>query len=137
MGLREYHEKLEEWEKKYGKPKPLKSIDLRKVGTKCVKCRKARKKMNRHHKGNDLLWAHLHPDEFAPRYIEFHVDDIALLCRSCHKKIHLFYDEVLYHFWLEWAIDRTEDINHKPPIEVCKAYQTLCTERFEKWLTEK
>ena len=30
-----------------------------------------------------------------------------------------------------------EDINHKPPIEVCKAYQTLCSERFEKWMTEK
>ena len=138
MGIREYHEKIEEWVKKYGRKNPSAVIDLRKVRlSKCVKCRKSRKRMNRHHKGNDLLWAHLYPDEFAPRYIEFHPDDIAMLCRSCHKKIHLLYDQVLYHFFLEWAIDRTENINHTPPIEVCKAYQTLCIERFEKWMTEK
>jgi len=129
MRLHEWHEKIEEWEEKYGKPKPLKSIDLRKVGTKCVKCKKPRKKMNRHHKGNDLTWAYLYPDEFAPRYIEFHVDDIALLCRSCHKKIHLLYDEILYDFYL----DRIGVFS--PSIEECRKYQTLCTERFEKWLT--
>ncbi len=137
MRLREYLEKLEEWEKKYGKPKPLKSVDLRKVGTKCVKCKKARKRMNRHHKGNDLMWAYLYPDEFASRYIEFHPDDIALLCRSCHKKIHLFYDEILYNFYLDWAIERSSmDVNYKPSIEECREYQTLCTKRFEKWMAE-
>ena len=130
MRLHEWHEKVEEWEKKYGKPKPLKSVDLRKVGTKCVKCKKLRKKMNRHHKGNDLMWAYLHPDEFAPRYIEFRVDDIAFLCKSCHKKVHTLYDEILYDFYL----DRIGGV-FSPSIEECRKYQKLCTERFEKWLT--
>ena len=130
MGIREYHEKIEEWAKKYGRKNPSALIDLRKVRlSKCVKCKKSRKTMNRHHKGNDLTWAYLYPDEFASRYIEFHPDDIAMLCRSCHKKIHLIYDDLLYDLYLDWI-----GANF-PSIEECRKYQTLCTERFEKWLT--
>lgn len=134
MRLREYFARLRDWEEQYGKPKKRKQFDLSKVNAKCTKCRKARKRMSRHHKGNDMLWANLYPDEFAPRYIEFRDEDIALLCNRCHRKIHEIYDAILYDFWLEWAIERTDNLSHKPSVEECRDYQQQCTEEFEKWV---
>jgi hypothetical protein len=89
--LSRYYAILKEWKDTYGMdidtPRPLHS-NLARVSISCRKCSRIRRHMHRHHTGNDYTFACMLPERFAKRYIEFHPEDVEVLCNRCHKTIH-------------------------------------------------
>lgn len=96
LTLKEYWGIVAEWKKLYGVPEPrFKPVGFTKTIRVCKRCNKTKKKMHRHHKGNDFFFARRWPDRYAARYIQFHPDDIDILCNACHAKFHKHVNEVL------------------------------------------
>lgn len=87
-----------EWKNKYGSqiPKPYGFSPINILAfRKCSKhgCSIANTEVHRHHMGYESFLARIYPDVYAPRYLQFHKDDIALVCEKHHKYIH----EKVYH----------------------------------------
>lgn len=86
-----YKNQIAEWHKKYGIPPspPSRVVDLTQVSLKLCVC--GQPATTRHHKGSQLFLARVWPDIFAPRYIQFHPDDVVWMCERCHKKVERAY----------------------------------------------
>lgn len=102
---RSWKSKMVEWRRRWPKATPAKGdydpTAIRVLAATCAKkgCG-SRNRVQRHHIGNDYLFACIAEDWFAERYIQFHPDDCVPLCKRCHKKIHVLYQPLLGDFWL-------------------------------------
>lgn len=79
-----------------------KNFDLTKLARRrCVKCWRYDRRLDRHHKGHEYLFACLLPDKYLARYNEFRVEDVVDLCVKHHKSIHVIYKRRLgaWGFW--------------------------------------
>lgn len=117
-----YRQTVAIWSKVYN----VKTMPLTHYGP-CARCGK--KGTQRHHKAHDYLFACVMPNLYAKRYLEFHPDDIAILCRKCHINCHKIYDELITAFNSNLALAKgTEKIQ-----QVCETYKSLFLARYLKW----
>lgn len=91
-----------------------------------------KKKMSRHHKGNDFFFAQMMPQHFAARYIEFHKDDVAKLCDDCHKLAHKLYKPLMVKVWSELNWHGQKIITK----EWCEQWMNIFREVFDKWVVK-
>lgn len=89
--------KLVEWRARYGAPAPPVKGNgdpsrVKVLASSCARCG-SRKKVHRHHKGNEFFLACI-DEHFAARYIEFRAEDTVPLCRKHHAYIHTRYQEL-------------------------------------------
>lgn len=131
--LKQYWAIIEEWKRRYPIPPPGPiSLDLTKKKVGCYRCGKL-SKTTRHHTGSDFFFAQLLPHEFAGRYIQFHPDDVAALCRKCHRgahrapRFHALYNAL--HVDLA-ARRRNRGITK----EWCEGWMKKFREEFEDWV---
>jgi hypothetical protein len=109
-------------------------FDLTTVDTfrKCVKCG-GRKKLTRHHKGHEYVFATIAPDTYAKRYIEFRQEDIVLLCLKCHEKIHKKYNPVIGELF--------SDLNNMEVVHITEQfledYRSRLIKMCDIWLKRK
>ena len=92
----------------------------------CIRCG-SRRKLSRHHKGNDFYFATLRPDLYAARYIQFRPEDIAKLCDRCHKLVHTNYKKMMLQ------------VKHSQPYglvtqEWCDHWINEFRSWFDKWI---
>jgi hypothetical protein len=123
---------VKEWERIYGKPARAFRYDPTELTVCCRKCGKLKKKMSRHHKGNDFFFAQMRPQDFAARYIEFRKEDTAKLCDGCHKLAHRLYKPLMEKVWWE-LYDGGQKIITK---EWCEKWMTIFREVFDKWVVK-
>ena len=95
---------VEEWKAIYGTSNSSSintdfNISSIVVVKRCKKCGKIRKRVSRHHKGHEYLFACLLPDKYASRYILFHPDDVVWLCDKCHTRVHVVYQSIIKKLW--------------------------------------
>jgi hypothetical protein len=133
MGIEEHHAQVKEWERIYGKPSGgLRAFDPALVRVCCAKCGKIRKRMSRHHKGAEFMFACYFPDYYARRYIEFRREDCVRLCSTCHKKIERLTKPLKDQFKL--LMSRRFQRYPKADIEI---YRLQIVARCEHWLSGK
>lgn len=133
MSLPEYKNQIAEWEKKYGKPKfGLRRYDPTTVSLCCVRCKHIKSHMSRHHIRSDFFFSMLLPDVFAPRYIQFHEDDVRKLCDNCHKKVHEFYKPIYNQIHYQLNTKGAKIVTE----EWCRMWMGEFEQAFEKWLKE-
>lgn len=129
MTKKEYFELIALWRAKYR----VIEIPHNPLFTKltCAKCHKIKKKMHRHHKANDFMFARLHPEKFAARYVQFHPDDVVKLCARCHKEVHFqVYDVLLAEMKHDQKLRGTITTNW------CNAWKARFLQRFEEWIND-
>ena len=106
-----------EWKAKYGTKTRL-SFQPQNVLAfrKCEKygCSITNIEIHRHHTGYESLFARIHPDHYAPIYLQFNKNDIALVCAKHHQYIH----EKVYVVHVERFMKRF--IYSQPSIEDCE-----------------
>lgn len=106
-----------EWKQKYGTPKPTSFSPINILAfRKCEKygCSIANIAVHRHHTGYESLLARIYPDVYAPRYLLFHKDDIALVCEKHHSHIHeKVYDPIVRRFMRKFMCSQ-------PTVEDCE-----------------
>lgn len=131
LTLAQYQRRLMEWRQKYGVPPPPKTFGLKvQTSTACFKkgCGSL-KRTQRHHKGNDFWFANLLPDIFAPRYLQFHPDDVAYLCEHHHKAVHKLYKKLMADVWTELRDGGQSIITE----EWCRKWIENFRAAYEKW----
>ena len=136
--LKEYTAQVFAWEKKFGNKRGgHRKLDLvkAKVRKSCAKCSKLRKRMHRHHKGHEYLFACLNEEDYAPRYIEFNSEDVVVLCGRCHKAIHRRYDMTIAKLNLEVLLNWREV--DAVPKEVLEPVRLELIEICNEWLTRR
>ncbi len=131
LTLEDYFDRIKEWELIYGKPPPvIRNTDLTAVKIACLRCGSIRKRMSRHHKGNDFFFAQMMPNIYAKRYIQFHPNDVARLCDTCHKRIHTYYKPLMERLQKELNKNGTRIITK----EWCDGWMNRFREAFQQWL---
>lgn len=134
MSKRAYFAQVEEWRKKYGvKPALNFNGDPTAIKAGCARCAKVRRKMSRHHKANDFLFARLLPDEYAPRYVQFHPEDIDRLCDQCHRSWHKSsaFDKVYRACMLSLSIN-----NRVVSKEWCERWRNKFLDAYNEWMAK-
>lgn len=115
-----------EWKNKYNstisgsKPLPFNPSSVL-AFRKCTKhgCSIANIAVHRHHMGYESLLARIYPDVYAPRYLQFHRDDIALVCEKHHLYIHeKIYAPIVNRFARQFIVTQ-------PTIEDCENLRNL------------
>lgn len=129
----EYLQQIKLWRIKYNVVQTPSSFDPTQWKVACRKCEKHRQTSHRHHMGNDLFFARMLPDVFAPRYIEFHPDDVAKLCDRCHKRIHAIYKPITKAVWVELNKHGQKVITE----EWCRKWMTVYRAAFDAWVKVK
>jgi hypothetical protein len=142
--LREYTAQVFAWEQKYGdKRGGHRKLDLAraKLRKSCAKCGKLRKRMHRHHKGHEYLFACLNEGAYAARYIEFNSEDVVVLCGRCHKAIHRRYNYIIEQLKLAVVNWKAEyglcpDEEQEVPEGLLEPYRKKLVETCDKWLSK-
>jgi ssDNA-binding Zn-finger/Zn-ribbon topoisomerase 1 len=128
--LRSYWSKVKEWRETYGVSSHAIDLTKVKIKVKCEKCGKQRKKMHRHHKGHEFLFASLRPDDYARRYVEFRKEDIVILCDKCHKDIHFLYESTIRRL-------RQATTEAVPTLEQCEEARLSLVSIFNSWINDE
>jgi hypothetical protein len=134
--LREWANKVGEWETKYGKPR-VHSFNLASILVikRCAKCGSARAKMSRHHKGHEFLFACLMEGSYASRYIEFHPDDVNWLCNRCHVRAHIIYQPILKKLWQ--YVGEREYLEKPLEYDILETYRLALIRQYNHWIKYK
>lgn len=111
---------------------------------KCAKCGSTWKS-SRHHKANDYIFARVREDLYAERYIQFHPDDIIVLCERCHNKIHKLFKYIqreLNQYLITCVpyIGQDGQIitwSFKPEYSVLESFRKRFSVKCERWLKNK
>src|SRR5882762_7553571 len=101
----------------------------------CAKCGRNNRRLSRHHKGHEYLWACLLPEFYAKRYNEFRKEDVVSICqRPCHENIHKIFRRRLgkLGFW-ELLGDQGGVITHKQ----AEHYRLLLVQTTDEWLARR
>lgn len=93
----------------------------------CAKCGSPRK-VKRHHKGHEFLFAVIMPERYAARYVEFHPEDTVPLCDKHHKVIHRMYEPIIANV-KAGGKDMT--------FEQLEAYRVRLVLKCNRWLMRK
>lgn len=123
-----------EWNRKYGQNISPNNINLTAIVAvkRCCKCGSIRKRMSRHHKGNEFLFACLLEKHYAPRYILFHPDDCDWLCDRCHIRAHVLYSSVVLNIYAYVQFRNERDL----PIEFhrLERFRLQILAIYDKWI---
>jgi len=132
----EWKENVDRWKAKYGL-QPVRSFSITSIVVvkRCVKCNSVRVKMHRHHKGHEYLFACIMEERYAPRYIQFHPDDVDWLCVRCHKRAHTIYQRILIHLWA--YLDTCRHNNTVPTYDELEKYRQMIIAAYNKWVKYK
>jgi hypothetical protein len=136
VGIEEHHAQVKEWERKYGKPSNgLRQFNPMLIKVCCSKCGKLRKRMSRHHKGAEFMFALRFPDWYAARYIRFLPEDCVRLCSTCHKKIERLTKPLKNEFrdWYNYMWCQGKIPTH----EQVEKFRKRIVARCEHWLSGK
>lgn len=125
-----------EWRQKWPFPKGKKPYDPTAIKVVIhAECQRAgcktKKNLQRHHKGNDFIFAVYWEHWYAERYIQFHPDDIAVLCKPCHQAVHKKYDVVM--FKLKFDILRAGGADQLKK-EILDTYRQACITICDQWM---
>lgn len=133
MIVSRYYAITKQWEKEYGVTKSRAfNYDITEARLCCRRCGKLKKKMSRHHTGNDFFFAQMMPEHFAARYIQFRKEDTAKLCDDCHKLAHRMMKRYVAEIWDELH-EHGQKIITK---EWCEAWMAKLRKEFEKWVVK-
>lgn len=132
------------WKKKYGVPeeaqKRYNPANVRIEDKTCRNCG-SKTKISRHHKGHEYAFALVLEDIYAPRYIQFHPDDVIPLCSTCHKKIHKLYQGILLELKLYLAdyVGGYDKYGYpiwrsRPDYAVLESYRKRLVARCDRWI---
>ena len=100
----------------------------------CKKC-DSLWKLTRHHRGHEYLLAVIREDLYAERYIQFHHEDIVILCERCHQKIHKLYEPIVMMLYVY-----VEDCTLKgilPQQDKLEEYRKEMGRKCSEWLKRK
>jgi hypothetical protein len=124
---------VENWKKTYGLPANYNFNPINvTVVKRCVKCNSVRKRMARHHKGHEYLFACILPHVYAARYIQFLIDDVAWLCDRCHTRIHTLYKPIVDKVY--GYIIRCNNQGKEYDVNRLEAYRKEIIRIFVKWV---
>lgn len=126
MSFSSWKLKVVEWRKKYGIPAPAKGngdpVRIRILAARCAKCGTT-KKVHRHHKGHEFLFACLYEEGYAARYIEFRAEDTVPLCKTHHRYIHRRYERTIEEMQVRADLTHTIlEFYRLRLIVICDAY---------------
>lgn len=138
-GLAEYKRLVRKWRRKYRDQIPKPEVDLLSVtvARECLWCGRNEGKLHRHHVGNDLEFARLFPDEFAPRYVQYLEEDIIILCDKCHEDMHWWYAPIILQFRQRMAALDKRAADQETYILLCKEFQKRCREECFRVIEEE
>lgn len=100
----------------------------------CAKCGRYDRKLDRHHKGYESLFASILPAKYQADYDKFRKEDLVDLChgrRNCHYRIHQIYARRLGH-WGFWALMSKQ--GGKLTFKQCEHYRKLLIQECHEWL---
>lgn len=134
MSIERYFAIIKQWEKDYGNGAKARAFnyDITEARLCCRRCGKLKKKMSRHHTGNDFFFAQMLPEHFAARYIQFRKEDTAKLCDDCHKLAHRMMKRYMEELWIELQREGQKIITK----EWCEKWMNKMRKEFEKWVVK-
>ena len=134
MNKQEYFAIVKEWEEHYNIPNRVFKYDPTELKLCCEKCTRHKKKMSRHHKGNDFFFALWMPDEYAARYLEFRREDCAKLCDRCHRNIELYSVRLKRRLYTEFH--KQKMLNEIITKEWCELWRAKFIKLYTRWINQ-
>lgn len=129
-----YGKQLKVWTSQYmNDPPPERAFQFNPTAFKLKKCEKCnkmpkRKGLERHHRGHEFMFANILPSRYAKRYIEFHPDDIAFLCKRCHKNETRYTKPIIAQCLNEYRL------LGKMSYERCEFWRQKLIKTYNKWV---